>query len=82
MSVVFHKMFVVVQSLYPIQERIDSEFFNLRKSVFKLYETFKKFNKSKEEQFQQFTDTKVRMLAFNAGRSDPGDDGTNQDEST
>ena len=71
MIVVFHKMFVAVQYWYPIQERVDSEFFNLRKSVCKLYDTFKKFDKPKEEQSQELTDMKARIAAFNAkGKSE------------
>lgn len=71
MIVVFHKMFVAVQYWYPIQERVGSEFFNLRKSVCKLYDTFKKFDKPKEEQSQEITDMKARIAAFNQkGRSE------------
>ena len=71
MIVVFHKMFVAVQYWYPIQERVGSEFFNLRKSVCKLYDTFKKFDKPKEEQSQELTDMKARIAAFNAkGKSE------------
>ena len=71
MIVVFHKMFVAVQYWYPIQERVGSEFFNLRKSVCRLYDTFKKFDKPKEEKSQELTDMKARIAAFNAkGKSE------------
>jgi len=59
MIVLFHKMFVAVQYCYPIQERVGSEFFNLRKSVCKIYDTFKKFeqpaaDRSSPDDFKAF----------------------------
>lgn len=45
MIVIFHKMFVAVQYWYPIQEKVGSEFFNLRKKVCAIYDTFKRFEK-------------------------------------
>lgn len=49
MIVLFHKMFVAVQYWYPIQERVSAEFFNLRRNVCKLYDTFKRFEKPADE---------------------------------
>lgn len=63
MIVLFHKMFVSVEYWYPIQERVGSEFFNLRKSICKLYDTFKRFEKPKEDPSDDF---KARIAAFNA----------------
>lgn len=63
MIVLFHKMFVAVQYWYPIQEKVGSEFFNCRRSVYTLYDTFKHFDKPQEEAAE---DLKARIAAFNA----------------
>lgn len=63
MIVIFHKMFVAVQYWYPIQEKVSAEFFNLRKSVCKLYDTFKRFEKSADE--TPSDDFKARAAEFN-----------------
>lgn len=64
MIVIFHKMFVAVQYWYPIQEKVSAEFFNLRKSVCKLYDTFKRFEKPADE--TPVDDFKARAAAFNS----------------
>lgn len=64
MIVLFHKMFVAVQYWYPIQERVGSEFFNLRKSVCKLYNTFKKFDKPSDQNAN--SDFKALASKYNA----------------
>lgn len=79
MIVVFRKMFVAVQYWYPIQERVGSEFFNLRKKVCALYDTFKKFDKPKEEKGDQSSDIKSRIAAFNAGAQRPHSNGTGKE---
>lgn len=63
MIVLFHKMFVAVQYWYPIQERVGSEFFNLRKRVCKLYDTFGKFDKPNQK--KDDSELKRRIAAFN-----------------
>lgn len=63
MIVIFHKMFVAVQYWYPIQEKVSAEFFNLRKSVCKLYDTFKRFEKPADE--TPVDDFKARAAEFN-----------------
>lgn len=63
MIVIFHKMFVAVQYWYPIQEKVSAEFFNLRKSVCKLYDTFKRFEKPVDE--TPSDDFKARAAEFN-----------------
>ena len=63
MIVIFHKMFVAVQYWYPIQEKVSAEFFNLRKSVCKLYDTFKRFEKPADE--TPADDFKARAAEFN-----------------
>ncbi len=70
MIVIFHKMFVAVQYWYPIQERVGSEFFNLRKRVCKLYDTFGKFDKP-QDQPREYPELKSRIAAFNQKRSEP-----------
>lgn len=54
MIVIFHKMFVAVQYWYPIQEKVGSEFFNLRKKVCAIYDTFKRFEKPAADQHDDF----------------------------
>lgn len=64
MIVLFHKMFVAVQYWYPIQEKVGSEFFNLRKSVCKIYDTFKKFEQPAHQNAN--SDFKSIAAKFNA----------------
>lgn len=66
MIVLFHKMFVAVQYWYPIQERVGSEFFNLRKSVCKIYDTFKKF----EQPADQSSPDNFKTLAAKFNKKD------------
>ncbi|MGN0688377.1 MAG: zonular occludens toxin domain-containing protein [Oscillospiraceae bacterium] len=49
MMMIFHKRFVQVSYWYPIQEKIGSEFFGLKKRVCRLYDTFKKFENDKPD---------------------------------
>lgn len=63
MIVLFHKMFVAVQYWYPIQEKVSAEFFNLRRNVCKLYDTFKRFEKPADE--TPSDDFKTRAAEFN-----------------
>ena len=71
MMLIFRKRFVQVSYWYAIQEKIGSEFFRISKRVCKLYDTFKKFDKPKDEQSQETTDMKARIAAFNQkGRSE------------
>lgn len=62
MIIVFRKVFVAVKYWYPIQEKIESEFFNCHKRVYTLYDTFKHFDKPQEESTE---DMKSRIAAFN-----------------
>lgn len=87
MIVIFRKMFVAVQYWYPIQERVGSEFFNLRKRVCALYDTFKQFDKPQDGEKQeaaQTSDIKSRIAAFNArtGAQRPNSNGTGQEVSS
>ena len=83
MMLIFRKRFVQVSYWYAIQEKIGSEFFRISKRVCKIYDTFKKFDKPKEEPKQELTDMKARIAAFNAaGAKRPGANGTSQEEST
>lgn len=68
MIVLFRKMFVAVEYWYPIQERVGSEFFNLRKSVCRLYDTFRKFDNSDGQSSREDVDMKSRIAAFNNSR--------------
>lgn len=63
MIALFHKMFVAVQYWYPIQEKVSAEFFNLRRNVCKLYDTFKRFEKPADE--TPSDDFKARAAEFN-----------------
>lgn len=49
MMLIFRKRFVQVSYWYPIQEKIGSEFFGLKKRVCRLYDTFKKFENDKTD---------------------------------
>ncbi len=69
MIFIFHKMFVAVKYWYPIQERVEPEFFNLRKRVCKLYDTFGKFDKP-QDQPREDPELKSRIAAFNQKRSE------------
>lgn len=64
MIVIFHKMFVAVQYWYPIQERVGSEFFNLRRRICKIYDTFKKFDQP-AVQSSEADDMKQKVVEFN-----------------
>lgn len=66
MIVLFHKMFVAVQYWYPIQERVGSEFFNLRKRVCRLYDTFGKFDK--QQSTAEPSDIQKKIAEFNQSR--------------
>lgn len=66
MIVLFHKMFVAVEYWYPIQERVGAEFFNLRKSVCALYNTFKRFDNAQSAGTS--TDYTEMIKKFNESR--------------
>ena len=65
MIVIFHKMFVAVHYWYPIQERVGSEFFNLRRRICKIYDTFKKFDKPAGQSSEDSDDMKRKVAEFN-----------------
>lgn len=66
MIVLFHKMFVAVEYWYPIQERVGSEFFNLRKRVYQLYDTFGKFDM--QQASDEPSDIQKKIAEFNQSR--------------
>lgn len=68
MIVLFHKMFVGVQYWYPIQEKVGAEFFNLRRSVCRLYDTFKKFEKPAHQ--NEESDFKALAAKYNSNKKE------------
>lgn len=69
MIALFHKKFVAVQYWYPIQEKVGSEFFNCRKRICKIYDTFKKFKDDGADQSDSSDETQRKIAEFNARKA-------------
>lgn len=78
MIVLFRKMFVGVQYWYPIQERVGAEFFNLRRRVCRLYDTFGKFDKPERQLETADESIKSRVARYN-GAQRPHANGTSEE---